>query len=182
VARRLHRCNPPGQHRFTCIGEIWTDSETVSSYVPDSVDLAFEFELADEFLSSMKAWNATDIAEAPKAVSSFYSTGQFAPFLTNHDQDRVMSQLGGNVERAHIAAVWLLTAEGVPFVYYGEEVGLAGTKPDERIRTPMPWSDGSIRVGFTTGIPWEPLISLSLRRTCWCRQTMPTPCCPRTAI
>ena len=67
-----------------------------------------------------------------------------------------MSQLGGNVERAHVAATWLLTAEGVPFVYYGEEVGLAGTKPDERIRTPMPWTEDSIRVGFTTGVPWEP--------------------------
>jgi alpha-amylase len=138
------------------LGEIWTDSETVSSYVPESVDLAFEFGLADAFLSSMKAWNATDIADAQNEVSSLYMTGQFAPFLTNHDQDRVMSQLGGNVDRAHVAAVWLLTSEGVPFVYYGEEVGLAGAKPDERIRTPMPWTDDSIRVGFTTDVPWEP--------------------------
>jgi alpha-amylase len=137
------------------LGEIWTDSETVSSYVPGSVDLAFEFKLAESFLSSMKAWNVTDIADAQEAVSRLYRTGQFAPFLTNHDQDRLMSQLGGNVERAHVAAVWLLTAEGVPFVYYGEEVGLAGTKPDESIRTPMPWTDNSIRVGFTTGVPWE---------------------------
>ena len=138
------------------LGEIWTDSETVSSYVPDSVDLAFEFGLAEAFLSSMKAWDATDIADAQEEVSDLYMTGQFAPFLTNHDQDRVMSQLGGNADRAHVAAVWLLTSEGVPFVYYGEEVGLAGTKPDERIRTPMPWTDDSIRVGFTTGVPWEP--------------------------
>ncbi|MCL1588860.1 MAG: alpha-amylase family glycosyl hydrolase [Actinomycetia bacterium] len=138
------------------LGEIWTDSETISSYVPDSVDLAFEFGLADAFLSSMSAWNAHDVEEAQREISSLYRTGQFAPFLTNHDQDRVMSQLGGNVERAHVAAVWLLTTEGVPFVYYGEEVGLSGVKPDERIRTPMPWTDDSIRVGFTTGVPWEP--------------------------
>jgi len=138
------------------LGEIWTDSETISSYVPDSVDLAFEFGLADAFLSSMSAWDAHDVEEAQREISSLYHAGQFAPFLTNHDQDRVMSQLGGNVERAHVAAVWLLTTEGVPFVYYGEEVGLAGVKPDERIRTPMPWTDDSIRVGFTTGVPWEP--------------------------
>jgi alpha-amylase len=138
------------------LGEIWTDSETVSSYVPDSLDLTFEFGLADAFLASMKAWNAEDIAKAHTEVSNLYLTGQFAPFLTNHDQDRVMSQVGDNEDRARLAAVWLLTAEGVPFVYYGEEVGLAGTKPDERIRTPMPWTDDSIRVGFTTGVPWEP--------------------------
>ncbi len=30
-------------------------------------------------------------------------------------------------------------------------------KPDERIRTPMPWSADDERVGFTTGTPWEPV-------------------------
>ena len=45
---------------------------------------------------------------------------------------------------------------GVPFLYYGEEVGLQGPKPDERIRTPMPW-DADLGAGFTTGVPWQPL-------------------------
>ena len=31
----------------------------------------------------------------------------------------------------------LLTGARDPFVYYGEEIGMTGTKPDERIRTPM---------------------------------------------
>ena len=48
----------------------------------------------------------------------------------------------------------LLTAPGVPFVYYGEEIGMAGVKPDEDIRTPMQWS-AEKHAGFTTGIPWR---------------------------
>jgi glycosidase len=43
---------------------------------------------------------------------------------------------------------------GLPFVYYGEEIGMVGEKPDERLRSPMQWSD-TPGVGFTTGTPWE---------------------------
>jgi len=48
----------------------------------------------------------------------------------------------------------LLTLPGLPFVYYGEEIGMTGAKPDERIRTPMQWT-GEPRAGFTTGTPWQ---------------------------
>ena len=43
----------------------------------------------------------------------------------------------------------------MPFIYYGEEVGLRGRKPDERIRTPMPWSGEAPGHGFTSGQPWQ---------------------------
>jgi alpha-amylase len=44
----------------------------------------------------------------------------------------------------------------MPFVYYGEEIGMVGPKPDELIRTPMQWSSAP-NSGFTNGTPWEPL-------------------------
>jgi glycosidase len=47
-----------------------------------------------------------------------------------------------------------VTAPGIPFIYYGEEIGMTGTKPDELIRTPMQWTDEE-GAGFTEGIPWE---------------------------
>ena len=53
--------------------------------------------------------------------------------------DRVASQLGADPGRLGVAADLLLTGPGVPFVYYGEEIGMTGAKPDERIRTPMRW-------------------------------------------
>jgi glycosidase len=39
-------------------------------------------------------------------------------------------------------------------VYYGEEIGMTGTKPDERLRTPMPWT-AARGAGFTTATPWQ---------------------------
>jgi glycosidase len=80
-----------------------------------------------------------------------------ASFLTNHDQNRVMSQVFGDVASARLAAFTLLAGPGVPFIYYGEEIGLQGRKPDEQIRTPMPWTADGPGAGFTTGTPWEPL-------------------------
>lgn len=72
-----------------------------------------------------------------------------------------MSQLGGGpdgVARSKLAASALLTLPGVPFLYYGEEIGMVGVKPDEMIRTPMQW-DSTEHAGFSTGTPWEPVNS-----------------------
>jgi glycosidase len=81
---------------------------------------------------------------------------RWSPFLSNHDGTRVMTLLGGDMARAKIAATLLLTLPGLPFVYYGEEIGMSGDKPDPRLRTPMQWSAGHA-AGFTTGTPWEAL-------------------------
>src|SRR6185436_18822754 len=56
-----------------------------------------------------------------------------------HDQNRILSELGGNTAKARIAAGILLTLPGTPYIYYGEEIGMLGTKPDEFIREPFIW-------------------------------------------
>ena len=59
------------------------------------------------------------------------------------------------MKKSRLASFLLLTMPGVPFVYYGEEIGMVGAKPDERLRTPMQWTASSR--GFTSGKPWEVL-------------------------
>ena len=67
-----------------------------------------------------------------------------------------MNVLDGDFNKARVAAIALLSTTGLPFIYYGEEIGMQGQKPDERIRTPMQWT-GEATGGFTTGKPWETL-------------------------
>jgi len=86
---------------------------------------------------------------------ALYPPGQFAPFLTDHDQPRVMSMLGGDMASAKLAATTLLTLPGVPFLYYGEEIGMTGLWPHPAIRTPMQWTSGE-NAGFSTGGWWTP--------------------------
>jgi glycosidase len=62
-----------------------------------------------------------------------------APFLTNHDQNRIYSMLGAKPERAKMAANMLAALPGNAIMYYGEEIGMMGAKPDEELRTPMLW-------------------------------------------
>lgn len=136
------------------VAEAWMDTYSVAEYTGRGVDLAFEFELAGALMDSAVGRRNQPVLGTLQKVLDSYPAGQFAPFLTNHDQNRAMNSLG-DVETAKLAASMLLTLPGAPFIYYGEEIGMTGAKPDELIRTPMQWSrePGG---GFTEGVSWEP--------------------------
>ncbi len=136
------------------VGEAWTDTSHVVDYIGDEVDIAFEFDLAEAFLTAANGPLGSAPANHLELVLSSYPPGQYGVFLTNHDQNRVMSVLK-DVQKAKLAAVMMLTAPGVPFIYYGEEIGMTGVKPDENIRRPMQWSGENSKVGFSTRTPWN---------------------------
>jgi alpha-amylase len=143
------------------LGEVWTDNFTVSTYTKgDELDLAFNFDFASGIMASAKNGNVEKVKNGLTFTIKLFPQDQSAPFLTNHDMDRVMSELGGDVEKAKNAAAMLLTAPGVPFLYYGEEIGMAGKRgaenTDIKRRLPMQWTAGT-NAGFTTGTPWTPL-------------------------
>jgi glycosidase len=137
------------------VGEAWDKTSTVAEYVNnDEVNIAFEFNLAEAILKSLTDGNNAALVGAFNEALKAYPKGQFAAFLSNHDQDRVMTALRYNPQAAKAAAALLLTQPGVPFIYYGEEIGMPGDiKPDENARTPMQW-DASQGTGFTTGEAW----------------------------
>lgn len=149
---RIHAVDPEA----LVLGEVWDSTSIVSRYIDDgALDLAFEFDLAAQLLLAVKGGDASSLRVTQRMVAEAYPAGGYATFLTNHDQDRVYDVLGQDAARAKQAATLLLTDPGVPFVYYGEEVGLRGRKPDERIRTPLPWDGTAPGYGFTSGTPWE---------------------------
>lgn len=140
------------------VGEVWSSRDITASYVGPSLDLVFEFDYALSILRSAGFGIAGPVENAVMDIQAAYPQGQYATFITNHDQNRVMSQLNGEMPAAKAAASILLTGPGVPFVYYGEEIGMTGTKPDPEIRTPMQWGDGRAPGGgFTVARPWAPL-------------------------
>jgi len=134
-------------HEPYLIVEIRDSSAAViAPYLDQAFDSGFNFGLAEQLLRSV--FNESNAL--PSTLDRIYelygrvSGGSFvdAPFLSNHDQDRVMSRLGGNVDHAKMAASMLMTMAGNPFIYFGEEIGMTGMKPDERIREPMAWQAG----------------------------------------
>lgn len=143
------------------VGEIWDPSAAlISSYLDRALDSGFNFSLAETILSSVKNEKDANIPYTLERTHKLYSEksgGSFvdATFLTNHDQNRVMTQLEGDVPHAKMAASLLLTLPGNPFIYYGEEIGMFGAKPDELIREPMRWTPDDSE-GQTT---WEPAVN-----------------------
>ncbi|MBI5957811.1 MAG: DUF3459 domain-containing protein [Chloroflexi bacterium] len=137
------------------VGEVWDISENVVPYIGDKVDIAFEFDFAEAIIDAAIAGSKDPLLFAQGKLITIYPPAQYATFLTNHDQNRVMDQVVKNEGSARVAASILLTSPGTPFIYYGEEIGMVGSKPDERIRTPMQWDDSRLSGGFSTSTAWE---------------------------
>ncbi|MEP6495693.1 MAG: alpha-amylase family glycosyl hydrolase [bacterium] len=138
------------------VGEAWGKIDAVLPYYPDQLTSYFGFELADSLLAAVKRGSAGGVLAGYLRLQDTLPAYRWSPFLSNHDGTRTMTALGGDMGRAKTAATLLLTLPGLPFVYYGEEIGMTGDKPDPRLRTPMQWSVAHAD-GFTTGTPWERL-------------------------
>jgi glycosidase len=137
------------------VGEAWTSTDEVVKYIGDEMNIAFEFDTSVAILNSASSETNRYIQNAHQLILENYPPHQFATFLTNHDQARVMSEFRNKDGQAKTAASLLLTGPGVPFLYYGEEIGQKGYKPDENIRTPMQWN-WEANAGFTTAIrSWQ---------------------------
>jgi alpha-amylase len=141
------------------IGEVYASNFVVKDYINNSnFDQAFSFDLASQILKNVDRQNAINLNAAINSSFQQFPHGTYASFLTNHDQERVMSFFSGDQIKAKLAASVLFTIPGTPYIYYGEEIGMTGQKPDEKIRTPMLWSSEKY-AGFSTVLPWEPVNS-----------------------
>ena len=139
------------------VGEIWDDTPVMAEYLQgDEFDLSFEFYLAAYFIQAINEGNASIPTDRIEMATELIPPLQYATFLTNHDQERVMTQFFDDIEKAKAAASMMLTAPGVPFLYYGEEVGMQGETNSDWNRRPMQWSDAAYG-GFSSASPWQPL-------------------------
>jgi len=136
------------------VGEVWGAGAFAAKTYSQELDEIFSFELAGGFVNSALGESNTAINSAFLFTLKDMPDGPYATFLTNHDQNRVMSVLSGNIDRAKVAAGLMLTSPGTSFIYYGEEIGMEGVKPDEDIRRLMQWN-GDVNAGFTAGTPWR---------------------------
>lgn len=147
----VYKTNNPDA--FT-VGEVWDNTSTIIPYVQNNrLDACFEFGLAGSVISSVNNGSPNSIQYQIDVLQQSYPRLQYATFLTNHDIDRVFSQLGSSTPKMKQAAALYLTMPGIPFIYYGEELGMRGTGAHENIRRPMQWSNET-HAGFSTSTPW----------------------------
>lgn len=105
--------------------------------------------------------------QAIGAVADYFKTAplSMATMLSNHDLfagERLWDQLGGNLAQYRLAAATYLLQPGTPFIYYGEEIGMAagvGLSGDPKLRTPMSWTSDPRTAGFTSVTPYRTVSS-----------------------
>ncbi|HVZ99507.1 MAG TPA: alpha-amylase family glycosyl hydrolase [Caulobacterales bacterium] len=114
----------------------------------------------------------TDVVNAAKgqtgavaALATYFAAvpASMATMVSNHDSfagARLWDQLGGDVARYKLAAATYLLQPGVPFIYYGEEIGMSGAASlsgDAALRTPMSWTANPANAGFSSATPFRAL-------------------------
>ncbi len=155
------------------VGEIpyTTDPTLQVTYfgTPDQPELQQPFNFA--FL--MMPWDAQTVRQFVAAYEAAVPDYGWPTYVFgNHDRDRLVSRIGA--AQARVAALFLLTVRGAPYIYQGEELGLPNGEvaPEQYqdpqginlgisrdlCRTPFPWNS-TPKAGFTTGTPWLPISS-----------------------
>ncbi len=152
---------------FYLLAEVWDgDTRLLAEYYADQFDATFDFplyftlggdetEVGDGVLAG--AMSPLFIEVSLRGREKLYPPGaQSVTFISNHDTNRVMSDVEGDVRRAKLGATLLLTLPGTPLIYYGEEIGMAGVKGDGRPywdeprREPLDWYAAEAGPGMTT--------------------------------
>jgi len=177
AVRRIRDVADEYPERMT-VGEVFgPPQQIVKYYGGDTIDglhLAFNFPFVRIF---GERWSANHLRKQVDAFEAALPEGAWPNYVFgNHDVDRFVSRVdadGRGLERARVAAVLLLTLRGTPFIYYGEEIGMANVDvPEGRLqdparrygrgrdpeRTPMQWTRAG---GFSKGEPWLPYGDLS---------------------
>ena len=128
------------------VGEVLSGSDEVAPYyqgLPALFEFDFWYKLDWAIANSTGCYFAKDILSFQQKYARYRTDYIEATKLSNHDEDRTASKLGKSEAKCKLAAVVLLTAPGEPYIYYGEELGIYGTKEkaDEYVRSPMLWGD-----------------------------------------
>ncbi|WP_394800745.1 alpha-amylase family glycosyl hydrolase [Mongoliitalea daihaiensis] len=124
------------------VGEVYDRKEIVAPYLP-GLPALFNFDFHYTLIEVFRKADGMLFAKKQKEVLDFYQgiTKDFidATFSSNHDQERLLNSLEENPKKLKQAVTILMTMPGAPYLYYGEEIGMLGKKPDEHIREPFLW-------------------------------------------
>ena len=134
---------------FYMVSEVWDGQSVINSFYASETPSMFNFPVSGAEGILVKAGKGkskvseftSKMVSLQETLASVYEDAIDAPFISNHDQVRVANMLNNNENALKMTAGLLLTMNGSPFVYYGEEIGMcsSGTS-DPNKRLPMVWS------------------------------------------
>ncbi len=132
------------------VSEVWASGKDITTYYKSLTPSFFNFDVADAEGKLIKAGRGKlsaekfvrACAEYPESYGDSNPDYIDAPFITNHDMGRVANVVQSNLTDLKMTAGLLLSMNGSPFIYYGEEIGMKSKgKADENKRLHMNWSE-----------------------------------------
>jgi glycosidase len=144
------------RNRYTVCEATSNPTRWAAEYICGS---AFAFGMEKKFAEAARA-----NPEAIRDIAAYFNTAPptMATFVSNHDSfagARLWDQVNGDIAQYRLAAATYLLLPGTPYIYFGEEIGMAGglgLKADAALRSPMSWQADAATGGFTTGKPFRP--------------------------
>ena len=133
------------------VGEVWSGESEVNEYIKAMNCFNFTMAQAEGVIASAAKGNniaayANYIEHYQDQLRQINPKAMVIPFISNHDMDRAAGYLNVYNSLAYMGANLLLLTPGSPFLYYGEEIGLKGTRgsanTDANRRLAMLWGDG----------------------------------------
>ena len=133
------------------VAEVW-DSDGVTDLYFDALN-CFDFTVSQAEGLIAQTANKGDVNSYCAYVQSYLEAiagknpdAMYLPFIANHDTDRAAGYLPDASGQMQMAANLYLLGPGSPFLYYGEELGMRGSRgganTDSNRRLAMVWGDG----------------------------------------
>lgn len=134
------------------VGEVWSADALTYPYFEAGLD-CFSFSTAQasgKISSTAKNGNVNTYTKFIEGylnqINELNNTSIMRPFIANHDTDRAAGFIPVSTNQMHMAANLYLLCSGSPFIYYGEEIGMKGSRgsaqTDADRRLAMLWGDG----------------------------------------
>lgn len=133
------------------VAEVWDGEGVIEQYIPVTNCFNFSASQADGIIAeTAKAGNVNRytayIQQYLEQIHALNPDAMNILFVSNHDMDRAAGYLTAASGRMKMAANLYLLSPGSPFIYYGEEIGLRGSRggsnTDANRRLAMLWGDG----------------------------------------
>ena len=133
------------------VAEVWDGDGITSRYLSAFNCFHFSASQAEGIIATTAAGGDVNrfTGSVEKYLNTIHSINPDAMdilFIANHDTDRAAGYLTMASGRMQMAANLYLLSPGSPFIYYGEEIGLRGSRgganTDANRRLAMLWGDG----------------------------------------
>ncbi len=135
-------------------GEVWTKATTVATYLQgNELHGCFDFDLAAGIRKGLQLRTSAMFRQALCKTAAI-DKAVWGRFAGNHDMRRI-ADIAENKTRVGLALASVMLVPGMPWIYYGDELGVPSGDGggDRAYRLPMPWSSGEPNLGFG-GKPW----------------------------